>query len=197
MNEGDLTAPLRVGLEFDFAGRGGEDDGALSRLAAEAAAGVPPVEFWSYTNVGWCVLGRAFETATDGTWEDAMRHRLASAGMRETAFANRPTRYPTVVLVHGGPGVFDHSHFKPEFARLAEHAQVVYLALRGHGRSEWGDAAAWSFEACADDVRVFCGTLGIGKPIRPPVVPASIMGCGKFPATTGVVRGLPYGMCAG
>jgi pimeloyl-ACP methyl ester carboxylesterase len=72
---------------------------------------------------------------------------------------------PTVVLVHGGPGVYDHSYFKPDFARLAEHAQVVYLDLRGHGRSEWGDAAAWSFEACADDVRAFCDTLGIAKPI--------------------------------
>ena len=48
---------------------------------------------------------------------------------------------PTVVLVHGGPGVYDHSYFKPDFARLAEHAQVVYLDLRGHGRSDWGDAA--------------------------------------------------------
>ena len=59
---------------------------------------------------------------------------------------------PTVVLVHGGPGGFDHSYFKPDFALLAEHAQVVYLDLPGHGRSAWGDAAAWSFEACADDV---------------------------------------------
>ena len=72
---------------------------------------------------------------------------------------------PTVVLVHGGPGVYDHSYFKPDFARLAEHAQVVYLDLRGHGRSDWGDAAAWSFEACADDVRAFCDTVGIARPI--------------------------------
>ena len=46
---------------------------------------------------------------------------------------------PTVVLVHGGPGVYDHSYFKPDFGRLAEHAQVVYLDLRGHGRSDWGE----------------------------------------------------------
>jgi pimeloyl-ACP methyl ester carboxylesterase len=72
---------------------------------------------------------------------------------------------PTVVLVHGGPGGFDHSYFKPDFALLAEHAQVVYLDLRGHGRSAWGDAAAWSFETCADDVRVFCDTVGIDRPI--------------------------------
>jgi pimeloyl-ACP methyl ester carboxylesterase len=63
---------------------------------------------------------------------------------------------PTVVLVHGGPGGFDHSYFKPHFAPLAEHAQVVYLDLRGHGRSDWGEVRAWSFEGCADDVRLFC-----------------------------------------
>ncbi len=72
---------------------------------------------------------------------------------------------PTVVLVHGGPGVWDHSYFKPDFAPLAKHAQVVYLDLRGHGRSGWGEAAAWSFETCADDLRVFCDTVGIARPI--------------------------------
>jgi proline iminopeptidase len=71
---------------------------------------------------------------------------------------------PTVVLVHGGPGVYDHSYFKPDFAVLAEHAQVVYLDLRGHGRSEWGDPGAWTFEQCADDLRAFCDTLGIARP---------------------------------
>ena len=72
---------------------------------------------------------------------------------------------PTVVLVHGGPGTYDHSYLKPDFGRLAEHAQVVYLDLRGHGRSDWGEADAWSLEACADDVRLFCDVLGITRPI--------------------------------
>jgi pimeloyl-ACP methyl ester carboxylesterase len=49
---------------------------------------------------------------------------------------------PTVVLVHGGPGTFDNSYFKPDFARLSGAAQVVYLDLPGHGRSEWGDPAS-------------------------------------------------------
>jgi pimeloyl-ACP methyl ester carboxylesterase len=74
-------------------------------------------------------------------------------------------RRPTVVLVHGGPGGFDHSYFKPDFARLVEYAQVVYLDLRGHGRSARGDIAAWSFEACADDIRAFCDAVGISRPI--------------------------------
>jgi proline iminopeptidase len=71
---------------------------------------------------------------------------------------------PTLVLVHGGPGVYDHSYFKPYFDTLAEHAQVVYLDLRGHGRSDWGDTGAWTLETCADDVHVFCETLGIERP---------------------------------
>jgi proline iminopeptidase len=74
-------------------------------------------------------------------------------------------RRPTVVLVHGGPGVWDHTYYKPDFAPLAEHAQVIYLDLRGHGRSDWGDVAAWSIGGCADDVRSFCDTLGIERPI--------------------------------
>ena len=72
---------------------------------------------------------------------------------------------PTVVLVHGGPGVYDHSYFKPDFARLAGHAQVVYPDLRGHGRPAWGNAAGWSFEACADDIRAFCDTAAIARPV--------------------------------
>jgi pimeloyl-ACP methyl ester carboxylesterase len=72
---------------------------------------------------------------------------------------------PTVVLVHGGPGGFDHSYFKPHFAALADLAQVVYVDLRDHGRSGRHDAALWSFETCADDVRAFCDALGITEPV--------------------------------
>ena len=91
-------------------------------------------------------------------WFDVDGPTLVPAG-------NEMRQRPTVVLVHGGPGVYDHSYFKPDFARLAEHAQVVYLDLSGHGRSTWGDAAAWTFEACADDVRAFCDAVGIATPI--------------------------------
>jgi D-alanyl-D-alanine carboxypeptidase len=79
--------PLRAGLELGFAGRKDNDDGALSRLVAEAATGGPAGDFWSYTNVGWCVAGRVIETAAGAGWEDAMRrHLFGRAGMSETAF---------------------------------------------------------------------------------------------------------------
>ena len=79
--------PLSDELEFDFDGRPEEDDGALSRLAADVASAVPAGTFWSYTNVGWCLLGRLIETVSGTSWEDAMWRHFADAGMRETTFA--------------------------------------------------------------------------------------------------------------
>jgi pimeloyl-ACP methyl ester carboxylesterase len=72
---------------------------------------------------------------------------------------------PTVVLLHGGPGSFDHSYFKPDFGRLAASAQVIYLDLAGHGRSDWGDPGEWTFELAADAVQDFCDAVGIARPI--------------------------------
>jgi pimeloyl-ACP methyl ester carboxylesterase len=71
---------------------------------------------------------------------------------------------PTILLLHGGPGA-DHSLFKPVLAQLAEAAQVVYLDLRGCGRSDRGDPALWTWAQWADDVIVFCDTVGIQSPV--------------------------------
>jgi len=72
---------------------------------------------------------------------------------------------PTVILLHGGPGSFDHSYLKPDFSRLAEVAQVVYLDMRDHGRSDRGNPAEWTFDRAGDDIPPFCEALGITKPI--------------------------------
>ena len=72
---------------------------------------------------------------------------------------------PTILLLHGGPGSYDHSYLKPHFERLTEVGQVVYLDLRDHGRSARQDPAGWTMEACADDVRAFCDILGIDRPV--------------------------------
>jgi proline iminopeptidase len=91
-------------------------------------------------------------------WFDTDGSALEPAGrsMRER---------PTVVLLHGGPGSFDHTYLEPDFERLRELAALVYVDLRGHGRSAPIDPQRWTIEACADDVRAFCDVLGIAKPI--------------------------------
>ena len=67
---------------------------------------------------------------------------------------------PTLLLLHGGPGV-DHSLYKPAFSALTDVAQVVYLDHRGNGRSERGAHDSWNIAQWADDVAAFCNTLGI------------------------------------
>jgi len=79
---------------------------------------------------------------------------------------------PTLVLLHGGGT--DHSTFKPLFSQLTDIAQVVYLDLRGHGRSESGPPSSWNLAQWGDDVAAFCDTLGIETPI---VLGESFGGC--------------------
>jgi pimeloyl-ACP methyl ester carboxylesterase len=98
--------------------------------------------------------------AVNGTW---LWFDVDGAGLEPAGARMQPR--PTVILVHGGPGSYDHSYFKPSFGHLTANAQVVYLDLRDHGRSAWGDPANWTFETCADDVRLFCDALGIAKPV--------------------------------
>lgn len=76
----------------------------------------------------------------------------------------RMTQRPTIVLVHGGPGQ-DHSYFKPWASRLAAFAQVIYLDLRGNGRSDEGDFDRLSLDQWADDLEAFRLALDLGTPI--------------------------------
>lgn len=72
---------------------------------------------------------------------------------------------PTVVLLHGAPGFADHSILRPQLSPLADVAQLVYLDLRGCGRSDAGPEDRWTIEQWADDLRAFCDALGIRRPV--------------------------------
>lgn len=72
---------------------------------------------------------------------------------------------PTLIVLHGAPGVSDHTAFKPDFSALTDVAQVVYLDLRGAGRSDADPDGEYSLEAWADDLVGFCDALGIERPI--------------------------------
>ncbi len=72
---------------------------------------------------------------------------------------------PTIVLLHGGPGM-DHSGFKSAgFGSLRDVAQVVYVDLRGQGRSGGKDPKGWNLDTWADDIVRLCEQLGIDGPI--------------------------------
>ena len=76
-----------------------------------------------------------------------------------------PIERPTLIVLHGAPGISDHMAFKPDFVALTDVAQVVYLDLRGAGRSDDDPGSRYSLERFADDVVGFCEALGNEKPI--------------------------------
>lgn len=72
---------------------------------------------------------------------------------------------PTLILLHGAPGLSDHTTFKPDFSCLADDMQLIYLDLAGCGRSDdIGEDEAYSLEGWADDIVAFCEALSIEKP---------------------------------
>jgi CubicO group peptidase (beta-lactamase class C family) len=66
--------PLRA--EFEFSAFPGDDADVLARFVEQLVTRDTAGPFWSYTNAGWCVLGRALEAATGLVWERAMRLAL-------------------------------------------------------------------------------------------------------------------------
>jgi CubicO group peptidase (beta-lactamase class C family) len=80
--------PLRAALEFDFAAYEDGGNDVLSGFAARVAAEESTPIAWSYTNAGWCLLGRAIETVTGSVWEEAMCAMLIGpTEMSQTTFA--------------------------------------------------------------------------------------------------------------
>jgi len=71
----------------------------------------------------------------------------------------------TLLLIHGGGISMDHSTFRPDLSPLADVAQLVYLDIRGAGRSDRGSEEQWTLDCWAKDVRDFCDALEIEKPV--------------------------------
>src|ERR1700694_1962350 len=85
-------------------------------------------------------------------------------GLEWVAEGDARRQRPTVVVLHGGPGL-DSSGMKGRFAFLPEVAQVVFYDHRGNGRSDTGDRAHWTLAQWGDDVKAMCDALGIERPI--------------------------------
>jgi proline iminopeptidase len=70
----------------------------------------------------------------------------------------------TVVVLHGGPG-FDQGYLRPGLGPLRADAQLVFVDLRGQGRSGRPPVETCTLEQMADDVAGLCGVLGIERPV--------------------------------
>jgi proline iminopeptidase len=108
-------------------------------------------------------------------------------------------RRPTVVVLHGGPG-FDQGYMRPGLQALADDAQLVFVDLRGQGRSARPPVESCTLEQMADDVAALCRSLGIERPyvlghsaggfvalhvaLRHPELPAGLILCHTTPTLT-------------
>jgi proline iminopeptidase len=110
---------------------------------------------------------------------------------------------PVIVALHGGLG-YDHGYLRHGLGPLHDHAQVIYVDLRGQGRSGRPDLASCTLEQLANDVVALCDSLGIGRAfmlghsaggfvamhtaLRYPQLVAGLILCGSTPT----MRALPY-----
>jgi proline iminopeptidase len=69
---------------------------------------------------------------------------------------------PTLIALHGGLGL-DHGYLRPGLEALRDYAQIVYVDLRGQGRSGRPSLATCTLEQMADDVAALCRHLDIER----------------------------------
>ncbi|GAC1636958.1 MAG: proline iminopeptidase-family hydrolase [Chloroflexota bacterium] len=71
------------------------------------------------------------------------------------------SNYPLIVL-HGGPGL-DHTEMHPWLDSLSDVFRLIYLDLRGHGRSQRVDPSTLTLSRYAADVTALARALGLQR----------------------------------
>jgi len=71
-----------------------------------------------------------------------------------------------LIFLHGGPGLVDHALYVPFWSKLNNLIQVVFIDMRGHGKSDGHNfPESWTLEQWGKDIYDFCQVLVIQKPI--------------------------------
>lgn len=96
-----------------------------------------------------------------------MTHRLRVRGIwlhvsDQGLVRTQPTQ-PSVVALHGGPGV-DGSGLRYVLAALASECRLVIPDQRGHGLSDRATSRTWELDDWADDLAVMINQLELLRP---------------------------------
>ena len=87
-------------------------------------------------------------------------------GAEQVIYNNKLIKKPTIIFLHGGPGLADHNLYVQFWSRFQNIAQVIFLDFRGHGQSDgWDQEDKFNLHSWAQDVKDFCVQLGIENPI--------------------------------
>ena len=86
-------------------------------------------------------------------------------GSRLSVQSDQVIEKPTIVFLHGGPGIADHTLYVSFWSQLAEIAQVIFIDMRGHGKSDLGKSMDWNLARWGKDVFEFCEEIGLKRPI--------------------------------
>jgi proline iminopeptidase len=73
-------------------------------------------------------------------------------------------RRPSVVAIHGGPGV-DGAGLRVTLAPVAGYAQLVVPDLVGHGYSDYGSPAEWTLDRWSSDIVGLIEVLDLDRPV--------------------------------
>ena len=83
---------------------------------------------------------------------------VVGAGLDATDFPLKDK--PVLILLNGGYG-FDHAYLRQGLDDLSEDYQLVYVDLRGQGRSFPSKVSSITFEKMSDDIAELMGVIGI------------------------------------
>lgn len=72
---------------------------------------------------------------------------------------------PTMIVLHGGHGFADHTLYVEFWSQFQDMVQVIFIDQHGCGRSDSGKPGSWNLSRWANDIKGFCDTLEIDKPI--------------------------------
>ncbi len=72
---------------------------------------------------------------------------------------------PTLIVLHGGFGLADHTLYVDFWSQFSSDTQVIFIDQRGSGRSVYDDQSTWRLDQWSEDIYQFCQLLSIENPI--------------------------------
>ena len=78
---------------------------------------------------------------------------------------NIDSSMPSMLVLHGGPGIVDHQIEFDAWSAFSDKKQVVFSDQRGCGKTDDGDPSKWNLLQCGKDIKSFFDETKIKNPL--------------------------------